>query len=45
MGVVLTEDRIGRILQDAEQALGPYAAADGRAEFQLSAHLVTAGKP
>lgn len=45
MGVVLAEDRIGRILQDAEQALGPYAAADGRAEFQLSAHLVTAGKP
>jgi SAM-dependent methyltransferase len=42
MGVILTEDQIGRILQEAEQALGSYAAADGRATFHLSAHLVTA---
>lgn len=42
MGVVLTEDQIGRILQDAELALGSYATADGRVAFPLSAHLVTA---
>ncbi len=44
MGVMLTEDHIGRILQEAEHALGSYAAADGRVTFQLSAHLVTAKK-
>jgi hypothetical protein len=42
MGVILTEDQIGRILREAEQALGSYATADGRASFPLSAHLVTA---
>lgn len=45
MGVNLTEELIGRILQDAEQALSSYAAADGRVAFQLSAQLVTAKKP
>ncbi|NLE58616.1 MAG: methyltransferase domain-containing protein [Planctomycetes bacterium] len=45
MGVILTEDLIGRILQEAEQALSTYTTADGRAEFPLSAHLVTAQKP
>jgi SAM-dependent methyltransferase len=45
MGVLLSEDQIGRILQEAEQALGSYATADGRAAFHLSAHLVTAKKP
>jgi SAM-dependent methyltransferase len=45
MGVILTEDQIGRILQEAEQALCSYAAMDGRVTFQLSAHLVTAMKP
>ena len=45
MGVILTEDQIGRILQEAEQALSSYAAADGRVTFHLSAHLVTAKKP
>jgi SAM-dependent methyltransferase len=45
MGVILTEDAIGRILQDAEQALSSYATADGRAVFGLSAHLITAKKP
>lgn len=42
MGVTLGEEQIGRILQEAERALGSYAAADGRATFDLSAHLVTA---
>ena len=45
MGVILTEDQIGRILKEAEHALCSYAAADGRVRFQLSAHLVTAKKP
>lgn len=44
MGVFLTEDLIRRILEAAEQDLGHYATADGRAVFQLSAHLVTASK-
>ena len=44
MGVILTEELIGRILQDAEQALGSYATTDGRAAFHLSAQLVTAMK-
>ncbi len=44
MGVILTEDRIGRILQEAELALRDYSAADGRVTFQLSAHLVSATK-
>jgi len=45
MGVVLTEDQIAGILREAEQALGPYATPDGRASFDVSAHLVTASKP
>jgi len=45
MGVILAEDQIGRILQEAEQALSSCATADGRATFHLSAHLVTAKKP
>jgi SAM-dependent methyltransferase len=45
IGVDLTEDLIGRILQDAEQALSCYTTADGRASFHLSAQLVTADKP
>jgi hypothetical protein len=45
MGVILTEDQIGRILQEAEHALSPYAATDGRVTFRLSAHLVSAKKP
>lgn len=45
MGVLLTEDQISRVLEAAEQALSPYATADGRAVFQLSVHLVTVRKP
>ena len=44
MGVILTEEQIGRILQEAERDLGSYATADGRAAFDVSAHLVTATK-
>ena len=45
MGVILSEDQIDLILQEARQALGSYAAADGEVTFPLSAHLVTARKP
>jgi len=45
MGVVLGEEQIGRILQDAEQALSSYVTADGRAEFPVAVHLATARKP
>ena len=40
VGVVLTEDQIRRILDEAEKALSSYATADGRAVFKLSVHLV-----
>lgn len=45
MGVILAEDLISRILQDAEKALGSYATADGRVAFHVSAQLVTAERP
>jgi SAM-dependent methyltransferase len=45
MGVHLDEARIARVLAEAERALGPYVSAEGRAEFDTSAHLVTATKP
>jgi SAM-dependent methyltransferase len=45
MGVILSENQIGRILQEARQALSSYATADGEVTFNLSAHLVTAMKP
>lgn len=45
MGVILTEDQIGRILRGAEHALSSYATPNGRVAFHLSAHLVTAKKP
>lgn len=44
MGVILTEEEIGRILQEAAGALGEYASPDGRVAFEVRAHLVTATK-
>ena len=41
VGVILTEDQIRRILDEAEKALSSYATADGRAVFPLSVHLVS----
>lgn len=43
MGVLLTEDQISRILQEAEDALGAYTS-EGRVTFDVAAHLVTAKK-
>jgi SAM-dependent methyltransferase len=40
VGINLTEEQIRRILEEAEQALSPYATADGRAVFELSVHFV-----
>jgi SAM-dependent methyltransferase len=44
MGVHLADDEILGILDQAEQALGRYATADGRASFRLSILLVAATK-
>lgn len=44
MGVALDEPTIDRVLGDAEHALRAYVARDGRAEFGVQAHFVTATK-
>ncbi len=44
MGVELTEEQIGRILQEAESVFGSYVTAEGRVVFASPAHLVTAVK-
>ena len=41
MGVVLTEEQIEAILEEAEQALGRYVTANGAVEFDAPAHIVT----
>jgi len=41
MGVVLTEDQIGRILQESEQVLAAYVTATGTTACEIAAHLVT----
>jgi SAM-dependent methyltransferase len=45
MGVFLTEDQIDSILFEADHVLNPFTIADGRVNFQLSAHIVVARKP
>lgn len=45
MGVQLPEALIGRILDEAEVALGDFVTAQGRVEFDAPAHIVTARKP
>jgi len=44
MGVMLTEDQIARILQEAEHVLGSYLTAEGQVTFDVAAHLVRATK-
>jgi hypothetical protein len=41
MGVVLTEDHMSRILQEAEHVLGAYVTATGTTASEIAAHLVT----
>ncbi len=45
MGVLLTEEQIDRISQEAEEILAPYVTSEGRVEFDSPAHVVTAVKP
>ncbi len=45
MGVVLTEDQIRQILEEAEQALSPYVTSEGGIAFDSPAHIVTGTKP
>jgi len=42
VGVELTEEQIGRVLDLARVDLRAFEAADGTARFGLSAHVVTA---
>jgi SAM-dependent methyltransferase len=44
MGVILTEDQIGQILEEAEDALSSYVTVEGRVIFDTSAHFVKAIK-
>ena len=44
VGVLLTEEQIGRILQEAQHALAQYVGSDGAVSFRISAHLATATK-
>jgi SAM-dependent methyltransferase len=44
MGVMLPEEQIEQILQQAEQALGPYVREQAPAVSDLSAHIVTGAK-
>jgi SAM-dependent methyltransferase len=44
MGVNLSEEEIGRILEEAEDVLDSYLKLDGQVEFEVQAHLVTATK-
>jgi SAM-dependent methyltransferase len=45
VGIVLPEDQIDRILDEAEQVLQPYTGADGAVAFATSAHIVTGTAP
>lgn len=44
MGVVLAEEEIQRILQEAEHALSPYVTPGGSVMFDSPAHIVTGRK-
>lgn len=44
MGVVLPEEQITRILDEAEQALEPHVTTDGTVVFDTSAHIITGRK-
>lgn len=45
VGIVLPEDQIARILEEAEEVLRPYVATDGTVVFESSAHIATGSKP
>lgn len=41
MGVVLSEEIIERILDEAEEVLADYVTTEGRVEFDVAAHIIT----
>lgn len=45
MGVVLPEEQVQRILEEAERVLSRYVTASGTVEFQSPAHIVSGTKP
>ena len=45
MGVLLTEEQIDSILNEAEDALSRYVMPDGTVQFDSPAHIVTGQKP
>ena len=45
MGVVLSEEQITHILEEAEHALSAYVTAERRCEFDSPAHIVTGTRP
>jgi ubiquinone/menaquinone biosynthesis C-methylase UbiE len=45
MGVVLEEEQIQHILQEAESALNSYVTADGQVVFDSPGHIITGTKP
>ena len=45
LGVILDEETIGRILQEAEHAIAGSPAPDGSVSFEMRAHLATATTP
>lgn len=44
MGVILSEEQISQILNEAETALAAYAMINGQVRFEVSAHIVTGWK-
>ena len=44
MGVILSEEQISQILNEAETALAVYAMINGQVRFDVSAHIVTGWK-
>jgi SAM-dependent methyltransferase len=45
MGIVLPEEQIDHILEEAEHVLSPYVTSEGSVRFDSPAHIVTGTKP
>lgn len=45
VGVLLSEDEIHRVLEEAEHTLSSYVTAKGTVTFDSPAHIVTGTKP
>jgi SAM-dependent methyltransferase len=44
-GIAVDERQLQALVAEAERSLAPFTAPDGRVEFPISAHIVTATKP